>query len=150
MTDSPPQESENTPAARSVPHSHAMHVKIAREFIQNLAAQKQAEREQKHLEAEEARFKRYERRYGWTRTYYIWFCHQPPDIQKEIDNKERQALHRKNRRGGKPAREWQSLDGLSDAEKADRLRQQKRESYQRKQAEKMAQEQAEIAARAIV
>lgn len=129
--------------------NHSARMKLVRDYLSKLEADKEADRTARNLAAKEAEFKRFERRYEWTRSYYVWFCGRPRDEQEAIMNHERVKLSRKKKRGGKAARAYERLDNLTEAEKADRKRNQDRESYLRKKAAKAEQENAQIIARAI-
>lgn len=161
MADSDPQESDpalaeierqladivppaDTPANADI---RVIRRKLTQGYCEKLTADKEVESAERRRAAQEAEFKRYERRYGWTRAYYVWFCNRPRDEQTAILARERQELRRRKKRGGKDARSYQRR---TPEEQAERKRKRDRERYHRKKAEKEAQEQAEIAARAIV
>ncbi|MFC3058821.1 hypothetical protein [Paenirhodobacter populi] len=115
----------------------ALHVGIARQYLEKLAVEKEAAREVKRLAADEAKFRNYKARYGWSRDDYTQFCAQPPDVQGAILSAERSKRYRTKKRDGKPARAWEHR---SAEDRAEQKRQRERERYQFKKAAKITKE----------
>lgn len=130
------------PSPESDPGARAARRKMIGDYLEKLDADREAEKARRREAAAQAEFRRYEKRYNWTWAYYVWFINRPRDEREAILNNERVKLHRDNRRGRKPAREY--VKHSTPEDRAAHRKKKERERYLRRKGKAADEEQAEL------